>query len=63
MENNSQRLGVGSKDHKLAGPAGQRLGGLVGALLQLAIVAALLDKVEDFLFSDSRQPDFTGTAS
>jgi hypothetical protein len=49
VQDDRQRGGVGSENDKLAGSTGERLGRLVGTLLQLAVVAALLDEVEELL--------------
>lgn len=49
MQQNLERSGVGSHDNELANTAVERLGGLVGTLLQLAVVRGLLDKVKNLL--------------
>lgn len=49
MQQNLERLRVGGEDDELASAAIQRLGRLVGALLQLAVVRGLLDQVQDRL--------------
>lgn len=49
MEDNAEGSSVGGKDDKLAGAAVDGLGGLVGALLELPVVAGLLDAVEKLL--------------
>lgn len=49
MEEDGERGGVGGEDDDLGDTAVERLGRLVGALLQLAVVAGLLDDVEDLL--------------
>lgn len=49
VEQNSQRSGVGSKNDNLSGTTVQGLGGLVGTLLELAVVAGRLDQVQNFL--------------
>lgn len=49
MEENSEGRGVGSEDDDLGDTTVQRLGRLVGSLLQLAVVGGLLDKIEDLL--------------
>ena len=49
MEQDSERGGVGGEDDDLRDTTVEGLGGLVGALLQLAVVGSLLDEVEDFL--------------
>jgi hypothetical protein len=49
VQDDRQRGGVGSENDKLAGSTGERLGRLVSTLLQLAVMAALLDKVEELL--------------
>jgi hypothetical protein len=46
VQNDGERGGVGSQDDELGGTAVEGLGGLVGTLLDLAVVATLLDKVE-----------------
>lgn len=49
VKENSQRAGVGGQDDDLGDTAVEGLGGLVGALLQLAVVGGLLDEVENLL--------------
>ena len=49
MLDNRKGLGVGGKDDELGDSAVEGLGGLVGTLLQLAVVGGLLDDVEDLL--------------
>ncbi len=49
MEEDGQWSGVGSEDDDLGDTAVEGLGGLVGTLLQLAVVGSLLDDVEDLL--------------
>jgi len=49
VQQDLERLGVGGHDDELADSAVQRLGGLVGALLELAVVRRLLDYVQDLL--------------
>lgn len=49
MSDRTQLTGVGSKDDDLRDTTVESFGGLVGALLQLAVVGGLLDEVEDFL--------------
>lgn len=49
VEKDGQRRGVGSQDDDLRDTSVEGLGGLVGTLLQLAVVAGLLHKVEDLL--------------
>lgn len=49
MQQNSQRSGISSENDNLSGATVQRLGRLVGTLLELAVVAGGLDDVEDFL--------------
>ena len=49
MQQEGQRGCVGSKDDNLGGSAVEGLGGLVGTLLELAVVAGRLDQVQDFL--------------
>lgn len=49
VEKDGQRRGVGGQDDDLRDTSVEGLGGLVGALLQLAVVAGLLHKVEDLL--------------
>jgi hypothetical protein len=49
VEEDGERGGVGGEDDDLGDSAVERLGRLVGALLQLAVVAGLLDDVEDLL--------------
>jgi len=47
VQQNLQRLRVGRHDHELRNAAVQRLGGLVGALLQLLVIRCLLHDVRD----------------
>ena len=49
VQENGQWSGVGGEDDDLGDTAVEGLGGLVGALLQLAVVGCLLDDVEDLL--------------
>lgn len=49
VQQDSQGSGVGSEDDDLGGSSVKGLRGLVGTLLQLAVVAGRLDDVEDFL--------------
>ena len=49
MEKDGQRSGVGGEDDNLRDTSVEGLGGLVGTLLELAVVAGLLHKVEDLL--------------
>ena len=49
MQQNGQRRSVGSQDDNLTDTAVQRLGGLVGTLLQLAVVRGLLHQIENLL--------------
>lgn len=49
VEEDGQWSGVGSEDDDLGDSAVEGLGGLVGALLQLAVVGCLLDDIEDLL--------------
>lgn len=49
VEKNGQGRSVGSEDDDFGDTAIQRLGALVGALLQLAVVRRLLHEIEDFL--------------
>jgi hypothetical protein len=49
VEEDGQGAGVGGQDDDLGDTAVEGLGGLVGALLQLAVVGGLLDEVEDLL--------------
>lgn len=49
MEEDRKRGGVGGEDDDFRDTSVQGLGGLVGALLQLAGVRGLLDDVEDLL--------------
>lgn len=49
VEKDGQRGGVGGQDDDLRDTSVEGLGGLVGTLLQLAVVAGLLDEVEDLL--------------
>lgn len=49
MEEDGERGGVSGEDDDLGDTAVERLGRLVGALLQLTVVAGLLDDVEDLL--------------
>merc|ERR1711991_548917 len=47
VEEDLQRLGVGSQNDDFCCAAVQRLGRLVGALLELLVVGRLLDQIED----------------
>lgn len=49
VQQDGERSGVGSQDDDLGNTTVQRLGGLVGTLLQLLVVRRLLDNVEDLL--------------
>ena len=49
MEKDGQRGGIGGEDDNLRDTSVEGLGGLVGTLLELAVVAGLLHKVEDLL--------------
>jgi hypothetical protein len=49
MQQDCERVGVGSEDGNLAGVAVQSLGDLVGALLGLTVVGGRLEEVEDLL--------------
>jgi hypothetical protein len=49
VEQDGERGRVGGQDDELRDAAVERLGRLVGALLQLAVVGGLLDDVEDLL--------------
>lgn len=49
VEEDGQRGGVGGEDDDLRDTSVEGLGGLVGTLLQLAVVAGLLHEVEDLL--------------
>ena len=49
MEEDGQRGGVGGEDDNFRDTSVEGLGGLVGTLLELAVVAGLLHKVEDLL--------------
>jgi hypothetical protein len=49
MEEDGERGGVGGEDDDLRDTTVEGLGGLVGTLLQLTVVAGLLDDVEDLL--------------
>ena len=49
VQQDGERGGVGGQDDDLACSTVQGLGGLVCALLQLAVMAGLLDEVEDLL--------------
>ena len=49
VEKDGQRRGVGGQDDNLGDTSVEGLGGLVGTLLQLAVVAGLLHEVEDLL--------------
>lgn len=49
MQQDSKRARVRCEDDKLADSSVERLGRLVGSLLELAVVGGLLDEVEDFL--------------
>lgn len=53
MEENGEGYGVGGENDQLRNTAVQRLGGLVGTLLQLAEVGSLLNHVEDLLLKGS----------
>lgn len=45
MEQDSQRAGISSEDDQFADTTVQSLGGLVGTLLELAVVGGLLDEI------------------
>lgn len=47
MEENLQRLCVGCHDDEVGDASVQSLGGLVSALLELLVVASLLDQLKD----------------
>lgn len=49
MQQDGEGRGVGGQDDDLGDAAVERLGRLVGALLQLAVMGGLLDDVEDLL--------------
>jgi hypothetical protein len=49
VEEDSEWGGVRSEDDQLADSAVEGLGSLVGALLKLAVMSGLLDKVKDLL--------------
>lgn len=49
MEEDGERGGVGREDDDLGDTTVEGLGRLVGTLLQLTVVAGLLDNVEDLL--------------
>ena len=49
VQQDLQRLSVGSHNDELGNAAVQRLGGFVGALLELLVVRGLLDQVQDLL--------------
>lgn len=49
MEENLEGSGVGSHNDELGDTTVEGLGGLVGTLLELAVVGGLLDEVEDGL--------------
>lgn len=49
MEENLEGLGVGGHDDELGDTTVEGLGGLVGSLLELAVVRRLLNKIEDLL--------------
>lgn len=49
MEEDGERGGVSGEDDDLGDTAVEGLGRLVGALLQLTVMAGLLDNVEDLL--------------
>ena len=49
VEEDGQRGSVGGEDDNLRDTSVEGLGGLVGTLLELAVVAGLLHKVEDLL--------------
>lgn len=49
VEENLKWIGVGGEDDDLGDSAVEGLGGLVGALLELAVVSSLLDEIEDLL--------------
>jgi hypothetical protein len=49
VEQDGEGAGVSGEDDDLADTAVEGLGGLVGALLELAVVGSLLDKIKDLL--------------
>lgn len=49
VKDNSEGAGISGHDDKLGGTAVERLGALVGTLLQLTVVSGLLHKVEEAL--------------
>ena len=49
VEQDGEGAGVSGEDDDLADTAVKGLGGLVGALLELAVVSSLLDKIKDLL--------------
>lgn len=49
MQQDRQRRGIRREHDELRGTAVQRLGGFVGALLELPVVRRLLNEVEDVL--------------
>lgn len=49
MKKDRKWASIGGQDDELRNTTVQRLGGLVGSLLKLAIVSRLLDKIEDLL--------------
>jgi hypothetical protein len=49
VEQDGEGAGVSGEDDDLADTAVEGLGGLVGALLELAVVSSLLDEIEDLL--------------
>lgn len=53
MQQDGQRLSVGSEDDNLGDTTVEGLGGLVGTLLELAVVRSLLDEVEELLGQSS----------
>lgn len=49
VQKNGERSGISGEHHNFSSSAVQGLGGLVGALLQLAVVGCRLDQVQNFL--------------
>ena len=49
MKKDLEGLGVGSHDDELADATVEGLGGLIGTLAELLVVARLLDEVKDLL--------------
>ena len=47
MQENGERLGVGGQHDQISNATIERLGGFVGALLELLVVVGLLHQVQD----------------